>query len=92
MQIFYSLFFSSVTFFKVFFKKRKPTKPAINEESKIMNFALLIIVWSSKASKVMNIDIVNPIPPKNPTPTTAFQVKSLGSLHNPAETAKKLKR
>ena len=92
MQKIYLLFFSFVTSFKVFFKKRKPTKPAIKEESKIMNFALLIIVLSSKASKVMKIDIVNPIPPRNPTPITVFQVKSAGSLQNPAETAKKLKR
>ncbi len=74
----------------MFFKKRKPIKPAINEESKIMNFALLIKVLSSKASKVMKIDMVNPIPPRNPTPMTVFQVKSFGSLHMPAETAKKL--
>jgi hypothetical protein len=39
----------------------------------------------------MNIDIKTQFHPKNPTPMTVFQVKSAGSLHNPAETAKKLK-
>jgi hypothetical protein len=35
--------------------------PAIKEESRMINFALLIIVLSSNASKVMKIDIVKPI-------------------------------
>jgi hypothetical protein len=33
-------------------------------------------------SKVMKMDIVNPIPPKNPTPITVFQFISEGSLNS----------
>ena len=35
----------------------------------------------------MKIDIVNPIPPKNPTPMIVLQFKSEGSLQIPKETA-----
>ena len=65
-----------------------PNIPATKDESNIMNFALLMMVWSSKASKVMKIDIVNPMPPKNPTPTTDFQVRSSGSLQIPTAAAR----
>ena len=74
--------------FKIPFKTKKPKSPAINEEIKIINFELFIIVSLSKASKVIKIDIVNPIPPKSPTPKIAFQFKSFGSLQNPNFTAK----
>ena len=48
------------------------------------------MVESSKANKVTKIDIVKPIPPKNPTPIIDFQFKSLGSWQIPDFTAKKL--
>ena len=66
--------------------------PAINDEIKITNFALLIMVSLSKARSVIKIDIVNPMPPKNPTPTIDFQFKSSGSLQSPNETAKNVNR
>jgi len=62
--------------------------PATKDESKITNFALSIIVDESKASKVMNIDIVKPIPAKKPTPMIAFQFSSSGSLQRPIITEK----
>lgn len=77
--------------FKVNFKLKKPIIPAVNEESRMMNFALLIIVASSKANKVTKIDIVKPIPPKKPTPIIDFQFKSPGSWQIPNFTAKKLR-
>ena len=61
------------------------------EEIKIMNFALLIIVASSNANKVTKIDMVKPIPPKNPMPRIDFQFKFVGSLQNPIFTANKLR-
>lgn len=77
--------------FSVYFKLTNPIIPAIKEESRITNFALLIIVTSSKASKVTKIDIVKPIPPKNPTANMDCQFKSRGSLQIPNFTANKLK-
>ena len=66
--------------------------PATSEERSITNFTLLIIVSLSKASKVIKIDIVKPMPPKRPALKINFQLRSLGSLQRPNETAKKLKK
>ena len=54
-----------------------------------MNLELLIIILSSKASNVINIDIVKPIPPKKPAPIIIFQFKSLGNLARPNLIVKK---
>lgn len=75
-------------FFSVNFKAKNPMTPATNEESKITSFALLIITASSNASKVINIDMVNPIPPKNPTAKMDFQFNSAGNLQSLRVTAK----
>jgi len=77
--------------FSVVFNAKNPIIPAANEESKITNFALFIIVSLSNASNVMKIDIVKPIPAKNPTPKIDFQFKSLGSLQSPKVTANNVK-
>ena len=77
--------------FKIPFKTKKPKSAAINEEIKIINFELFIIVSLSKASKVTKIDIVKPIPAKSPTPKIDFQFKSDGSLQSPKVTAKSAK-
>ena len=74
--------------FKIPFRTKKPKSPAINEEIKIINFELFIIVSLSNASKVTKIDIVNPIPAKSPTPKIDFQFRSVGILHSPKVTAK----
>ena len=37
----------------------------------------------------MNIDMVNPIPPRNPAPRIFFQVNSAGNEHNPRILPKK---
>ena len=84
MKCFYRFLFS------VSFKLINPIVPAIKEESRMMNFALLITVTSSKAKRVTKMDIVKPIPPKNPTPNMDFQCKSRGSLQIPNFTANKL--
>ena len=46
----------------------------------------------SNASNVMKMDIVNPMPPSNPTPITWFQLMPFGNVHNPNVTEIKLKR
>ena len=81
-----------VACFNVNFKPTNPMSPVINDEIKITNFALLIMVSLSKARSVIKIDIVNPMPPKNPTPIIDFQFKSSGSLQSPNETAKNVNR
>jgi hypothetical protein len=60
--------------------------PAI-KESRMINFALLIIVLSSNASKVMKIDIVNPILLK-PDTNNCFPIHVRGSLQIPKDTPK----
>ena len=50
------------------------------------------MVSLSKARSVIKIDIVNPIPPKKPTPTIDFQFNSSGSLQRPNVTAKNVNR
>ena len=76
--------------FSAYFKLTNPIIPAIKEESRMMNFALLITVTSSKAKRVTKIDIVKPIPPKKPTANMDFHCKSRGSLQIPNFTANKL--
>ena len=61
--------------------------PAIKEEIKITNFALLMISSLSNARSAINIDMVKPIPPKKLTPIMAFQFNSSGSLQIPHFTA-----
>ena len=46
----------------------------------------------SKASSVMKIDIVNPMPARSPTPKTCFHLISAGNAHKPIETVVRLKR
>lgn len=74
--------------FKVSFNVINPKSPAINDELRITNLALFIIVSLSNASKVTKIDMVNPIPPNKPTPKIVFQLRSPGSLQNPNFTDK----
>lgn len=78
--------------FKYNFNNKKPKTPAVKEAIKITNFELLMIVWSSKARSVIKIDIVNPIPPKSPTPKMDFQLSLFGSLQSPIDTAINVKR
>ena len=48
-----------------------------------------MMVSLSNAKRVINMDMVKPMPPKKPTPNIDFQFSSFGSLHSPAFTAKK---
>ena len=48
---------------------------------------MLIIAWLLKASNVIKMDMVNPMPPKSPIPIIELQFKSLGSLQKPNFTA-----
>ena len=50
------------------------------------------MVSLSNARSVIKIDIVNPIPPKKPTPKINFQFKSSASLQNPNVTARNVNR
>ncbi len=85
-----SSFFKWVKGFKDNFNVKKPKIPAVKEARRITNFELLIIFWSSNANNVINIDIVNPIPPNKPTPKIDLQFRFFGSLQIPNVTAKKV--
>ena len=56
------------------------------------SLALLIIASLLNASKVINMDMVKPIPPKKPTPNIEVQVRSFGSLQNLNVTAKNVNK
>ena len=64
---------------------------AIQEAHKMMNFEFSITVWFSKASNVIKMDIVKPIPAKKPTPKIPFQFISPGSFAIRNKIAAKLK-
>lgn len=49
-------------------------------------FELFMITVSSKARSVMKIDIVKPIPAKNPAPIMFFHFKSVGNMQSPTPT------
>lgn len=53
----------------------------------IAPFAPEIRPISWNANSVTNSDIVNPIPPKTPTPTSCIQVTFTGSVAKPARDA-----
>ena len=67
----------------------KPNVPASNNAKKT---AILVALINSacpvNAKLVMKMDIVNPMPPSKPAPTTCFQFMSEGSLQIPIATAK----
>ena len=68
----------------------KPTAPATSELIKMLIFELWTILGSPKASKVMKMDMVNPMPPKKPAPIMCFQVRSAGNWDKPTLTASRL--
>ena len=74
------------------FRLKNPMIPATKEESRITNLALLMILWLSKAKRVMKIDMVKPMPPKKPTAINDFQLILEGSLQMPNVTAKKVNK
>ena len=78
----------SVLLLKVTLRESKPNSPAVSDEINMTSFELLMITSLSKASKVIKIDIVNPIPANNPTLKIDFQFKSVGSLLKPNRTAR----
>jgi hypothetical protein len=55
-------------------------------------FALMIFSGSWKAKSEIKIDIVKPMPPKNPIPNICFQETSTGNLENLVLTANQIKR
>ena len=79
--------------FNVILSRTKPIIPARREAIKIAIFELFTKSGSSKASRVIKIDMVKPIPAKNPNPITFFQFSSAGKAHTPiAEPAKTNKK
>ena len=64
----------------------KPIVPAINDAIRIAIFELFMISILSKASRVIKIDIVKPIPPKKPAPIILFHFKSVGNAQSPKPT------
>jgi len=67
----------------VSFNRIKPMVPATNELIKTAIFEVLITEGISNARIPINIDIVNPIPPRNPTPVILFQLRSEGNVQSP---------
>ena len=53
---------------------------------------LSMVIWSSKASMVIKMDMVNPMPANKPMPTMFFHFKPLGKEQIPKETLKKENR
>ena len=62
--------------------------PAIKEDIRIVIFVPVMISLSLKAKSAIKIDIVNPMPPKNPAPKICFHFKSDGNVQKPMDTAK----
>ena len=60
----------------------------IDEAINILNLELLMRVASEKARLLMNIDIVNPIPPNKPIPVRFFHVTPSCKLAKPVFTNK----
>lgn len=75
---------------KVSFSQTKPNVPDKKEAIKMAIFEKVIISSPSflKASRVMNIDIVKPIPPSIPAPKIFLHLRSFGNLQIPKVTAK----
>jgi len=63
--------------------RRSEFVPEIVEAINTAIFASVIISGWSYASSVIKIDMVNPIPPKKPTPNTCFHFRSCGSEQIP---------
>ena len=92
-RIFHSLVFISIDLgIKVVLSHKNPIAPATVEAIKIAIFDWVISSGLSNASRAMKIDIVKPMPPRNPTPIICFQFKSSGNLQSPNETDMILKR
>ena len=81
-----------LTFDKLFLSQTNPIKPEIKEPINIINFEFVIIWWSSNAKSVTKMDMVKPIPPRNPIPIIFFQFKSSGKWVNFNFTDKYVKR
>ena len=67
-------------------RKINPIVPAINEAIRIAIFELLTTLSLANARSVMKIDMVKPIPPKNPAPIMFFHFKSDGITQSPKPT------
>ncbi len=65
------------------FSNRYPITPAESDAIRVSSFVLLIIKLSENAKSAMKMDMVNPIPPKNPTLIICFHFMSEGNLVNP---------
>src|SRR2546430_4449859 len=70
--------------------KRSLPPPATREANKIAIFeAFMVCGFAEKVRLVMKIDIVKPIPPRIPAPTTCDHFKWDGNWHIPLATATK---
>ena len=61
--------------------------PETSDASKMDIFDSVIITGSSYARNVIKIDIVKPMPAKNPIPKICFHFKPNGNAQTPIETA-----
>lgn len=60
-----------------------PILPASNEATSIAILEVSIISVVSKASSVIKIDMVKPMPPKKPAPRMFFHFRSFGKTQSP---------
>jgi hypothetical protein len=71
---------------RVIFRMMNPKSPAKTDAINTAIFEWVIASASLNASRVMNIDMVNPIPAKNPTPNKSLFLMPSGKLHKPMAT------
>ena len=68
------------------YNQKNPIEPAKTDEIKTDIFEPTIEIFSLNAKRVMNIDIVKPIPASRPTPMRCFLLISFGIEHKPTVT------
>ena len=77
---------------RVTFNHKYPKVPAARDAIRMAIFDCKMSSGLSKASSVMTINIVNPMPARSPTPKTCFHLISASNAHRPIETVVRLKR
>jgi hypothetical protein len=68
-------------------KIANPTNPDIIEATSMASFAVVCVCKSLKESSAIKIDMVNPIPAKNPTPIICLALQCVGIVDHPSRIA-----
>jgi len=64
-------------------KIANPIIPEIIEATSMASFAVVCVCKSEKESSAIKIDMVNPIPAKNPAPIICLAVQCVGIADHP---------